>query len=188
MTARLKREKFSPSLIVLPGAEEIKFDKFRGEDELIYFVEDTFPAKRTVTGLHQRMTALGWTQLQEDFLNPGRRLSNNPELPPDIPSDRVMVLSWKAAVGFKTPDTFIYRWETQYKNVKGEIQFILLRYFDKYDAAYHVDSFVASIKPPRTNRLKINQIFYPAPLAKKMEKFAVRNSKEKIPQGDFDIY
>lgn len=161
------QQQYSDSLIILPGAEEIKLGKFKGEDELFYYVDDKFPAFNTIRTLHQKLVEKGWVQLKEDFMNPGLHLSSNPGLPDRASQEQKILFGWSAGINPKTSDVYTYRWSTQYENNKREIVIYAFTYTDKYDRNYHEYPYLHNVIP-KAKRLRVHAVYFPADLADKL--------------------
>jgi hypothetical protein len=171
-----QQDKYSDSLIALPGAEEIKFSKFKGEDELFYYVEDKFPAVKTIGSLHQKLVEKRWVRLNEDFMNPGLLLSSNPGLPDEASLEQKILFGWHAGINPKTSDIYTYRWSTQYESGKREIVLYDFTYTDKYDRRYHEYPYLHNVVP-KQNRLRVHAIYFPADLAGKLRNLGKKFSK-----------
>jgi hypothetical protein len=140
---------FAPSLIVLPGANEVKFEKSNGADQVSYKLQVDYPAESVLEVIRSRLAKQGWKTLQEDFLNPG------------LPSSHVR--GWTDLEDWsKEPKTHVHQWLAQWQNNSGDIVLYTLQY------RYPKD------KPPDMRNLQIHAAYIPARIADQMKSEVLR--------------
>jgi hypothetical protein len=137
--------KFSSALVVVSGATDVNFSKYHGTDQVAYKLRSDFPATGVIEEIKAEMAKQGWQPLKEDSLNPG------------IPSS--MVSGWSEfSDATKHPIMTVHQWITDWNNNKGEIVRYSLRY--QYPEGKDKD----------LKNLKVNAIYTPASLVKKVQK------------------
>ncbi|MFA6434985.1 MAG: hypothetical protein WCW52_09850 [Elusimicrobiales bacterium] len=102
---------YSKALIVLPGAMEVKYSKYRGTDQVFYKLTESYPASQALKQISAQLKVSGWIALKEDALNPGTPTSH--------------VIGWENYID-KTGK--VYQWLADWKNENGD----MLRYALQY--------------------------------------------------------
>lgn len=105
------------SLIVIQGASKPKQFYVRGMDQIVYRVEEKFPAKDAIQTILQQLKKKGWEPLQQQYLYP------------DLPSSHV--LGWTfyedKRVGYTS---FVFEWSADWKDKNNNIVTYSFRYRD----------------------------------------------------------
>jgi tetratricopeptide (TPR) repeat protein len=103
--------------IVPANAEHVKY--FRGESGSIlaaYRAHEPYPAKQMLDQIQQGMSKLGWKELKEDWMNPGR------------PSSLVTGWSDAFAEGTGVPPNFYWQWSADWTDKQGALVTYAFRY------------------------------------------------------------
>jgi len=109
-------EATSESLIVLDGATQLQ----RGPGAywsfyVAYALTEKHPASNAIQQISSRLKSLGWTPLQDDWLNP------------ELPSSHVR--GWTDFIdGTTTPMHHVHQWGAQWQDKSGNIVDYTLRY------------------------------------------------------------
>lgn len=154
---------YSPALIVLPSAEETKFSRFKGDQEVTYYRQDPFPAVDTIKRLHDSMLGKGWKELTEDFMN-GTPLSTQKILSSHATDEQQILFGWRAGRAFKDPTLYTFHWYVEYESAVHEVVRYDISYTDKYDPSYHEYPYLNKV-PPRANRLRVYGTYWPPQMA-----------------------
>jgi hypothetical protein len=105
------------SLIVINGASKPKQFYVRGMDQLVYRVNEKFPAKDAIQTISQQLKNKGWEPLQQQYLYP------------DLPSSHV--LGWTfyedRRVGYTS---YVFEWSADWKDKNNNIVTYSFRYRD----------------------------------------------------------
>jgi len=109
-------EATSEALIVLDGATQLQRDPGAyWSFHVAYALTEKHPASNAIQQISSRLKALGWTPLQDDWLNPG------------LPSSHVR--GWTDFVdGTTTPMHHVHQWGAQWQDKSGNIVGYTLRY------------------------------------------------------------
>jgi hypothetical protein len=132
--------KYSDALIVLKGAKELSYGRFRGTDQLSYRITVSYPADREISQIREKLADKGWKPLEEDFLNPGQPSSHVGGWT-NFTDDRVK------------PAREVRQWLAQWESPNKDILSCQLRY--SYPAGKKEDM----------DSLEVRLIFVPAELA-----------------------
>jgi hypothetical protein len=62
---------YSDALVVASGAEDVRYVKYEGTDQISYRLQADYPAHHVIETISQSLKDKGWEPLKEDFLNPG---------------------------------------------------------------------------------------------------------------------
>ncbi len=153
---------YSESLIVLPGASSISYEKVKNTDQVWYTLKVEYPAAEVINDLQKKINDKGWSSLKEDYLNPG------------IPTSAMR--GWtKFDDVSKQPNTVVHSWNSDWQNKRGDI----LRYHLNY-------RYPINTQPDMTS-LTVVAIYVPADVAKAirqasldmLKKYNKQNSGEK---------
>ena len=140
---RLKHNaaEYSDSLIVHPRANNVKFFKHKGTDQLTYQVNEKFPASGVIGAISKKLEENGWEPLTEDFLNPG------------IPSSHIR--GWRKFTDATKPtEQIVHSWMADWKDRSENIVTYGFRYTYPKDGK------------PNLEELEVIAIYMPAALAK----------------------
>ena len=109
-------EATSAALIVLDGATQLRRDPGAyWSFHIAYALNEKHPASNAIQQISSRLMALGWTPLQDDWLNPG------------LPSSHGH--GWTDFVdSTTTPMNHVHRWGAQWQDKSGNIVDYTLRY------------------------------------------------------------
>ena len=144
---------YSDSLIVAPGAQNIRYTKLYGTDQILYEIKAEYPAKAVLEEITKKLEKKGWKALPEDYLNPG------------LPSSHVR--GWTDFIdGRKSPERKVYQWLAQWENKNGDILWCTLRY-----------SYPRSANP-NLKDLTVSEAFIPAKIAKEEKEKILQKSAE----------
>lgn len=133
--------------VVVPGATETGHSTFLGKDQLWYRVQASYPAADVLRIITGRLKTMGWTALEEDWLNSG------------LPSSHVR--GWVYYEDHATqPTTSVRVWQGDWQNGAHDI----LTYRLEYRCP---DNLCASTRD--LNDLRVIAIYTPAKLAKQMK-------------------
>ena len=144
---------YSDSLIVVPGAQKIRYAKLHGTDQILYEIKAGYPAKALLEEITKKLEIKGWKPLPEDYLNPG------------LPSSHVR--GWTDFIdGTKSPERIVYQWLAQWENKSGDILWCTLRY-----------SYPRSANP-NLEDLTVSEIFIPAKIAEEGKQAALQTNAE----------
>ena len=136
---------FSDSLIVVSGAQKIRYIKFEGTGQLFFEIKVDYPAKTVLEEISKKLESKGWQHLPEDYLNPGLASSH--------------VRGWTDFIdATKSPRRKVYQWLAQWKNKNGDILWCTLNY-----------SYPLTTKPDLKD-LTVSEAFWPAKLASEARK------------------
>jgi len=131
---------YSKSLIALPGAEKVKYEKYGGMDQLSYELKMEYPANAAIQIISAELDKSGWTALMHDYLNPS------------IPSSHIR--GWTDFIdGTKQPEQKVHRWIADWQSKSDDIVRYMLDY--RYEEG----------KKEKLNKLIIVGIFIPASVA-----------------------
>jgi len=134
---------YSDCLIVPEGAEQIHYYKMKGTDQVIFQLNERFPANSIIQHIDMKLKDMGWSRLEYDFMNP------------DIPSS--FIRGWTSFIdGTKKPERDVWAWSSNWENKNGDIVGYSLRY-----------------DYPRNTQRNMTQmqaitIYYPSALAKQI--------------------
>lgn len=134
---------YSDALVVASGAEDVRYMKYEGTDQISYRLQVDYPAHNVIETISQSLKDKGWEPLKEDFLNPG------------LPSSHVR--GWTNFTdATRSPERRVHQWLAQWENDQQDIVCYGLRYEYPQD------------ETPNLKSLHVHGIFVPAPLAKEM--------------------
>lgn len=133
---------YSEALMVYPGANQVRWTKLHGTDQLVYQVKVDYPADSVISWISDQLKAKGWQARDGDYWNPG------------LPTSQVR--GWThfddaTVQPFATVDGWLGQWE----NGSGDIAEYVLRY---------------QYPPGDRYTLNVYAIFTPASMAKKIPK------------------
>ena len=133
----------NPALIVLPGAEEVTHDLYKGRVRLIYALDTPYPADAVLGQIRSRLAELGWRQLNSNYFMPG------------VPTSHVT--GWQAYSGVEegTPVKG-YSWSADWINGAGDV----LLYGLKYAVPAH--------REMELSRVQIYGVFFPREVAQRI--------------------
>jgi hypothetical protein len=132
---------YSDSLIVVSGAQNIRYAKFNGTDQLLYEIKIQYPANAVLEELRKQLEIKGWSPLSEDYLNPG------------LPSSHIR--GWSDFIdATKSPERKVHQWLAQWEDKKGDILWCTLRY------SYPCKG------TPNLKDLTVSEVFIPAAIAR----------------------
>lgn len=103
------------ALIALPFASNATCRYALEKTQLVYKVEEAYPADDALKTIYARLRQQGWRPLKRDFLNPS------------IPSSHVR--GWNQFEdGTTKPKTMVHVWQTQWTNQQKDIVDYILEY------------------------------------------------------------
>ena len=144
---------YSDALIVIKGAKDLSYSKFRGTDQLVYKINTPYPANQEINELSEKLKAKGWMPLKEDYFNPG------------MPSSHVA--GWTDFTdGTKKPERQVHQWLAQWESAKKNILWCTLRYSYPVGEKGYLDT------------LEVSLSFIPAKLAIESRKFILENNPQ----------
>lgn len=145
------------SLIVIKGASKPKQFYVRGMDQIVYRVEEKFPAKDAIHTIFQHLKKKGWQPLQQQYLYP------------DLPSSHV--LGWTfyedKRVGYTS---FVFEWSADWKDKNNNIVTYSFRYRDPAKKYAHK----TYILKPTNSDLYIAASYMPEKVAQNIRESAKR--------------
>jgi hypothetical protein len=147
-------EAASEALIVLDGAAQLLREPGAyGSHHVAYAFTEKYPASNAIQQISSRLQALGWTPLQEDWLNPG------------LPSSHIS--GWTGFLdGATTPMHHVRQWSAQWQDASGNIVDYTLSYSYPESGA------------PDLQTLWINGSWYPESGVKSMQQTTQRPDAE----------
>ncbi len=148
---------YSDSLIVLSGATNINYAKVNKTDQVTYNLKADYPAAEIINQLLKKLGNMGWTPLNEDFLNPG------------LPTSFVRGWSDYEDIS-KKPNMKVHSWLSDWQNRNGDVLVYGLRY------QYPINA------QPDMSSMNIVAIFIPVDVAKAALEY-LRNSNQKNSSG-----
>jgi hypothetical protein len=133
------------SLIVLKGGTKPKRFYVRGMDQLVYRIEDKYPARDAIQAISDHLKRKGWEPIQQQFLYP------------NLPSSHVVgwVFYEDKRVGYTS---FVFEWSGDWKDKDNNIVTYSFRYRDpakKYAQKTYIlkpqnsDLYIAASYMPR---------------------------------------
>ena len=132
---------YSDSLILVPAAQNIRYTKLYGTDQILYEIRAEYPAKPVLEEITKKLEKKGWKALPEDYLNPGLSSSH--------------VIGWTDFIdGTKSPERKVHQWLAQWASENGDILWCTLRYSYPRNAS------------PNLKDLTVSEVFIPAKIAK----------------------
>lgn len=127
---------YSDSLVVVPGAKEIRFDKLFGTDQLTYSLTTEFPAQDFITVIKEKLKSRGWLPMEYYFFNPGTPTAH--------------VRGWTKFQDYsKEHPEQVHQWVGDWKNDKGEVVTYALSYRYRSD------------KLPDLRTLSVTAVYFP---------------------------
>ncbi len=106
---------YSKSLIIPQGAENIRYYKMRGTDQVQFQLKERFPANSIIQYIDTKLKDMGWFHLEYDFLNP------------DIPTSHIA--GWRFYIDrTKSPELEVKAWGSDWRNERGDIVTYSFRY------------------------------------------------------------
>ena len=114
-------------LIVLPGAENVKYTKDH-DGSVLYRLSEPHPAEATLKQIRSQLEGTGWKPVAEDLMNPGRTNSH----------DR----GWMNFIDGTNNGANVFLWSAAWESTRGDRVEYSLRYEDAKDSG------PMSAKPP----------------------------------------
>ncbi len=125
-------------LIVLPGAEDVKYTKDY-DGSVSYRLPEPHPADATLKQIRSQLEGKGWKPVPEDLMNPGMTNSH----------DR----GWMNFIDGTRNDANVFLWTAAWESTRGD----RVEYWLRYE--YAKDSGPMSAKPP----LQLSAVYMTAP-------------------------
>lgn len=105
------------ALIVLTGANHPKRFYVRGMDQIVYRLQEKFPATQAIHDISQQLETKGWQPLKEQYLHP------------ELPSSHA--IGWTfyedKRIGYTS---FVFEWSADWKDKQNNIVTYSFRYRD----------------------------------------------------------
>jgi len=131
----------SDSLIVHPGAKNVKFFKHKGTDQLAYQLNEKYPASVVIGSISKKLEEKGWKPLPYSYLDP------------QLPSAHVE--GWRKFVDATKPtEQIVHSWAADWTDRSENIVTYMFAYKYPKDAK------------PNLENLEVIAIYTPAALAK----------------------
>jgi hypothetical protein len=136
---------YSDALIVYPGANNVRFHRGQGSDQVAYEIVENYPAKRIIGWVSDQLKQMHWQPVEYDVLNPGVKSSH--------------IVGWQRFIDGTTEgvDYEVYHWLADWKNTSGSV----VRYEFRY--RYPKDS------KPELTKLEVFATFIPASSLKQVQ-------------------
>jgi hypothetical protein len=143
-------------LVISDAATNVKHIHAHGQDQIVYNVEEDYPANNVLRTIALQLETLGWKPLKEDFLNPGQPSSH--------------VRGWEYFVDeSKYPTTSVRGWLANWENESHDVVTYALEYRCKEDLC-------SSTKNLHT--LRVIGVYIPAALKEQLKEVVKDNSRD----------
>ena len=125
------------SLVVVPGARDLRCAPSRGTIQVAYSLTSPYPATQVLSSLNDSLRTQDWLPLHEDFMNPGLESSH--------------ARGWTSFEDATVdPPRSVHQWLADWVNLKGEILRFSLRYSLPKGSPAHLEALdVVGILIPR---------------------------------------
>ena len=156
---------YSDSLFAVPGAVDVRFAKLHGTEQLYYSLNTQYPARKIIDKIKAKLNALGWTPLEDSFLNPG------------IPTSHVSGwCNFEDATGERLQ--VVHSWWGDWTNNRGEIVTYILRYAYPKNNQPQLESL--DVKAIYMSKEAVAEYISLKPLMKKEQQRIEKQEAEKL--------
>ncbi len=144
---------YSDSLIVHPRANDVRFSKHKGTDQLTYRVEEKFPASDVIGWISKKLRENGWEALAYHYLSP-HLLSSH-------------VKGWTKFIdATKSTKQIVHSWAAEWKDRSENVVHYALQYRYPEDGN------------PNLTELEVIAVYTPARLARQGQDAARKLQEE----------
>ena len=156
---------YSNSLFAVPGAVDVRFAELHGTEQLYYSLNAQYPARKIIDKIKAQLNALGWTPLEDSFLNPG------------IPTSHVSGwCNFEDATGKRLQ--VVHSWWGDWTNNRGEIVTYILRYAYPKNNQPQLESF--DVTAIYMSKEAVEEYISLKPLMKKEQERIEKQEAEKL--------